>query len=89
MITNNAAAALSFPIAFATAVNLDVNILPFVFAVAFGASASFMLPYGYQTNLMVSSLGNYKIKDFFKIGWIISIVYSIVVIVFVPFIFPF
>jgi di/tricarboxylate transporter len=89
IITNNAAAALSFPIAYATAVSLDVNILPFVFAVAFGASASFMMPYGYQTNLMVSSLGGYKIKDFIKVGWIVSLVYSLTVIIFVPLFFGF
>ena len=89
LITNNAAAALSFPIAYATAVGLDVNVLPFVFAVAFGASASFMLPYGYQTNLMVSSLGGYKIKDFIKIGWITSLVYSTTVLIFIPLFFSF
>lgn len=88
-ITNNAAAALSFPIAYATAVGLDVNILPFVFAVAFGASASFMIPYGYQTNLMVSSLGGYKMIDFIKVGWPVSLVYSLVVIIFVPLFFNF
>ncbi|MDX9815010.1 MAG: SLC13 family permease [Arcobacter sp.] len=88
-ITNNAAAALSFPIAYATAIGLDVNVLPFVFAVAFGASASFMIPYGYQTNLMVSSLGGYKMKDFIKVGWPVSLVYSLVVIIFVPLFFKF
>ena len=89
IITNNAAAALSFPVAYATAVGLDVNILPFIFAVAFGASASFLLPYGYQTNLMVSSLGGYKIKDFIKIGWMVSLTYSLVVIIVVPLFFEF
>ena len=89
LITNNAAAALSFPIAYATAVGLDVNVLPFVFAVAFGASASFMLPYGYQTNLMVSSLGGYKVQDFIKVGWIISLVYSLTVIISIPLFFSF
>jgi di/tricarboxylate transporter len=89
MITNNAAAALSFPIAYATALSLGVNPYPFIFAVAFGASASFMTPYGYQTNLMVSSLGGYQVKDFIKIGWIISLVYSLTVIIVVPLVFGF
>ncbi|MGD9718598.1 MAG: SLC13 family permease [Sulfurimonadaceae bacterium] len=89
LITNNAAAALSFPVAFATALALGVSPLPFIFAVAFGASASFMIPYGYQTNLMVSSVGNYKTTDFLKIGWIISLVYSSVVLIAVPIFFPF
>ena len=89
VITNNAAAALSFPIALSTALALGINPYPFVFAVAFGASASFMMPYGYQTNLMVSSLGGYKVKDFVRIGWIVSVVYSAVVIISVPIFFPF
>ena len=88
-ITNNAAAALAFPIAYATAIALDVSVLPFIFAVAYGASASFMMPYGYQTNLMVSSLGGYKTTDFVKIGWIVSLVYSTVVLVAVPMVFRF
>lgn len=89
IITNNAAAALSFPIAYATANGLDVSVLPFVFAVAFGASASFIMPYGYQTNLMVNSIGGYKIKDFMKIGWIITVVYSSVVIYLIPQVYSF
>jgi len=89
LITNNAAAALSFPIAYATALSLGVNPLPFIFAVAYGASASFILPYGYQTNLMVSSVGNYSAKDFVKIGSIVTIVYSAVVIIAIPIIFGF
>jgi di/tricarboxylate transporter len=89
LITNNAAAALSFPIAYATAIGLDVSPLPFIFAVAYGASASFILPYGYQTNLMVSSVGNYSAKDFIKIGSIVTIVYSTVVLISVPMIFEF
>jgi len=89
IITNNAAAALAFPIAFATATALGVSPYPFIFAVAFGASASFMTPYGYQTNLMVSSLGGYGIRDFMKIGAIISIVHSLTVLVFIPIFFKF
>lgn len=88
-ITNNAAAALVFPIAFATAQSLNVNPLPFIFAVAYGASAAFMIPYGYQTHLMVSSICNYKTTDFIKIGWMVSLVYSCIVIYFVPIVFKF
>jgi di/tricarboxylate transporter len=89
IITNNAAAALSFPIAYVTATNLGVDVTPFIFAVAYGASASFMTPYGYQTNLMVSSVGGYSFKTFIKSGIIVSIVYSLVVITVIPLVFPF
>ncbi|WP_428025008.1 SLC13 family permease [Arcobacter sp.] len=89
IITNNAAAALSFPIAYSTAITFDSSILPFVMAVAYGASASFIFPYGYQTNLMVYSVGKYNIKTFFKSGIVVSIVYSALVLVLIPIFFPF
>ncbi|XGQ70974.1 SLC13 family permease [Campylobacter hepaticus] len=88
-ITNNAAAALTFPIAFATAQALEANPLPFIFAIAYGASAGFMIPHGYQTHLMVNSLCNYKITDFIKIGIIVSIIYSIIVLIGIPLVFNF
>jgi di/tricarboxylate transporter len=56
-MTNNAAAALSFPIAFGLAEGFGVSYMPFVMVVAYGASASFLTPFGYTTNLMVQNLG--------------------------------
>jgi len=89
LITNNAAAALTFPIAYSIAIGLDVSYLPFVLAVAFGASGSFISPYGYQTNLMVFNAGNYSLADFVKFGLPVSITYSVVVLVMIPLFFPF
>lgn len=89
LITNNAAAALAFPIGYSMAIGYGVDPMPFIMAVLFGASASFISPYGYQTNLLVYSVGNYHIKDFLKIGIPLSIVYSIVVLTLIPYFFPF
>ncbi|MBZ8008459.1 SLC13 family permease [Campylobacter sp. RM9334] len=89
IMTNNAAAALSFPIAYSSAIALDANPTPFIFAVAYGASAAFLFPHSYQTHLMVSSICGYKLQDFLKIGWIISIIYSSVVIIATPIFFNF
>ena len=89
IITNNAAAALAFPIAYSTGLSFDSSVLPFVMAVAYGASASFLMPYGYQTNLMVYSAGGYDMKTFFKSGSVVSVVYSILVIGLIPLFFPF
>jgi di/tricarboxylate transporter len=89
LITNSAAAALVFPLAYSMALGLGVNPITFVMAVAFGASGSFISPYGYQTNLMVFNAGNYRLLDFVKFGLPVSIVYSAVVLVMIPIIFPF
>ncbi len=89
LITNSAAAALSFPIAYNMAIGLNVDPTPFVMAVAFAASGSFISPYGYQTNVMVYNAGNYQLKDFVKFGLPISFVYSLTVMLMIPFIFPF
>jgi len=89
LMTNNAAAALSFPIAFGLAESYGVSHMPFVMAVAYGASASFLTPYGYNTNLMVQNLGGYQLRDYFRVGLPLSIAYSGIVIVLIPRLFPF
>jgi di/tricarboxylate transporter len=79
-VTNNAAAALMFPFAYGIVNAMGLPLTPFALAVAFAASASFISPYGYQTNLIVFSATNYKFKDFVKIGTPISILYSSIVL---------
>ena len=88
-MTNNAAAALSFPIAFGLAESFGVSYMPFVMVVAYGASASFLTPFGYTTNLMVQNLGGYEFRDYFRTGLPVSLAYSAVVIFLVPKVFPF
>lgn len=68
MITNNAAAALIFPIALETAQQLGVDFRPFAMAITMAASASFSTPIGYQTNLMVMGPGGYRFTDYLRIG---------------------
>ncbi|MCC2616844.1 SLC13 family permease [Aestuariibacter halophilus] len=80
LVTNNAAAALMFPFAYGLTEALGAPLMPFALAVAFGASASFLSPYGYQTNLLVFSACNYRVKDFLRFGLPISITYSVIVL---------
>ncbi|WP_237332638.1 SLC13 family permease [Zobellella iuensis] len=88
-VTNNAAAALAFPIGLSTAQAFGADPMPFIMAVAFGASACFMVPFGYQTHLMVYSPGRYRMLDYLKAGLPISLLYSAGVIALVPVMFPF
>ena len=89
LVTNNAAAALAFPIGLSTAQAIGVDAMPFVMVVAFGASACFLLPFGYQTHLMVYSPGRYRLTDFLRAGLPISVLYSAAVLTLVPLAFPF
>ncbi|WP_070962722.1 SLC13 family permease [Vibrio sonorensis] len=89
LVTNNAAAALAFPIGYSMALGYGVDPMPFIMAVLFGASASFISPYGYQTNLLVYSVGNYRMTDYIRIGVPISIVYSVLVLTLIPLFFPY
>jgi di/tricarboxylate transporter len=74
-ITNVGAVAIAFPLALAATTDLGIDGAPFYLAVAFSASAAFMTPIGYQTNLIVFGPGGYKFKDFMKIGLPVTILY--------------
>lgn len=89
LITNNAAAALVFPIAYSLALSFEASPMPFIMAVVFGASASFLSPYGYQTNLMVYSAGNYRLRDYLKLGIPTSVAYTATALLVIPMVFPF
>ncbi len=76
LVTNNAAAVIMFPIAYSLSMASGYDPITFIFAVTFAASASFISPYGYQTNLLVFNAGQYRLKDFAKAGIPVSITYS-------------
>lgn len=77
LITNNAAAALMFPIGYAVAQASNLDVMPFALAVAFAASGSFLTPYGYATNLIVQNLGGYTRGDYLRFGFPITVTYTI------------
>jgi di/tricarboxylate transporter len=88
LITNNAAAVLMFPIAFATSTQAGLDPRGFAIAVAIGASASFLSPIGYQTNTMVYGMGGYRFTDFSRLGFPLTIVMVILAMIFIPLSWP-
>ncbi|MEL6402605.1 MAG: SLC13 family permease [Cyanobacteria bacterium J06626_4] len=89
LITNNAAAALMFPIALSVAQTLGVSYMPFVIAIMISASASFSTPIGYQTNLMVYGPGGYKFTDFMRIGIPLNLLFWTMTVFIAPLFYPF
>ena len=88
LITNNAAAVLMFPIALNAASALNCNPTPFVITLMIAASASFLSPFGYQTNTMVYSVGGYQVKDYLKFGVPLSIIVFLVTMTAIPLVWP-
>ncbi len=89
LITNNAAAALMFPLALATSRDLSVNPMPFIITVMMAASAGFATPIGYQTNLMVYGPGGYRFSDYVKVGVPLDILIGVVTVSLAPLVWPF
>ncbi|MDR3142782.1 MAG: SLC13 family permease [Tannerellaceae bacterium] len=89
IITNNAAAALSFPVALSVATQLGVNPAPFFIVTCVAASTSFCTPICYQTNMIVQGLGGYSFMDFVKIGLPLTIIVFLTTIFLTPLIWPF
>ena len=77
------------PLAIGIAHSIGLDARPFVVAVMFGASASFMTPIGYQTNTYVFGAGGYRFSDFPKVGVPLSILLWIAAIIFIPILWPF
>lgn len=87
--SNAATAILMTPIALVVSTKLGLDPRPFVFAICFAASASFITPIGYQTNLMVYGPGGYKFTDYIRTGLPLAIILWIVATIFIPIFWPF
>ncbi|MEK6480748.1 SLC13 family permease [Catalinimonas sp. 4WD22] len=87
-ITNVGAISITFPLAYSISNSLGIDGMPFYLGIAYAASAAFLTPIGYQTNLIVYGPGGYTFKDFMKIGLPVCIVYLLTVIIMINWLFP-
>ena len=77
MLSNVSAALAALPVALAVGGQFGISSEAAALTVAFGASASFLVPFGYQTHLMVMSPGSYTFTDFVRLGLVMLVVYGL------------
>lgn len=87
LITNNAAAALAFPLAVGISHQLGCDPTPFFICICFAASASFSTPIGYQTNLIVQGVGGYKFTDFVRVGLPLNFICFFISVFLIPLVY--
>ena len=87
--SNTATAIIMTPIVLSLSAKMGIDARPLIFGVCFAASASFITPVGYQTNLMVYGPGGYKFSDFIKVGLPLSFTLWLTAIIFIPMIWSF
>ena len=89
-VSSNAATAIIMtPIVVAVTTQMNFDPRPFIFSVCYAASASFITPVGYQTNLMVYGPGGYKFYDYIKVGLPLALILGVMAVIFIPIIWPF
>lgn len=88
-LSNNATAALLVPIVINLSQLMQISERPFVIAVMFASSLSFMTPMGYQTNTMIYTPGNYTFKDYLVVGTPLSLLVWAIAVFIIPLFFPF
>jgi len=88
IVTNNAAAAMMFPIGLSAAADLEIPVRTVAIALAIASSASFLTPIAYQTNLMVYGPGGYRFGDYARLGVPLVLVVLVGLMVLVPLFWP-
>ena len=88
IVSNAATAVMLTPVAILAATQAGVNPYALLVAVMFGASASFVTPFGYQTNVMIFGPGGYRFSDFVKVGGLLNLILLVTASIFIPILWP-
>lgn len=89
LLSNATVAVLVTPVAVALAESLGVSPRPFLVAVMMAGSLAFATPFGYQTNVIVYQMANYRYMDFVRVGLPLNLVTAVAALVAIAAFFPF
>jgi di/tricarboxylate transporter len=88
LMSNSGTVALLAPVTMSVAVKMGINPMSLLAAITFGASASFAMPIGYQTSLMIYGPGGYRFKDFIRMGIPLDIILAVLALLLIPYFWP-
>jgi len=88
LMSNSGTVALLAPVAVSSAAQMGINPMALIAAIALGASASFAMPMGYQTNLMIYGPGGYRFKDFVRMGIVLDLLLAMLALWLIPYFWP-
>ena len=88
-VSNTAAAAILYPVAYQTAMTLQVNPVTFCVGLLVSVSLCFASPIGSPTHMLVYGPGGYRFADFMRIGMVMNVIMLLATLFITPIVFPF
>ncbi len=89
LISGAAVAILLGPIAINVAQHMGANPRSMAMGVALAASMAFLTPLGHPVNVLMMGPGGYSFRDYFKVGLPLTLLLFVVVLVLLPWFWPF
>lgn len=89
LVNSLAAASIMTPVALSLAARLELSDRPFLMAVLAGASFAFMSPVAHQGNTMIMGPGQYRYRDFLRVGTPLTLIALVTAAVAIPLFWPF
>jgi di/tricarboxylate transporter len=89
VLNNAATVVIMAPIVISIAARMEVSPDPFLIAVAIGASADFLTPFGHHNNTIILGPGGYRFSDFWRVGLGLEAIVIAVSLLTIPVVWPF
>ncbi len=81
IIGGQVTALITGPITISAAIQIGVNPQAIAVATAIGCSACFLTPFAHPVNILMIAPGNYTFGDFFRSGWMLTIISFVMLLV--------